>query len=261
MTIKLNIKYEWCSREKPLFPIVSHFKRNNRKIKKGLKTALIDISNTLNIHDWNITMKIRDNGIKDDIIQYYIAIELQSKTGNINGSLRFVDMQELLSKKFNDVLLNRFYYIHHENTFYHELFSKKYTFLLVLTDFPKLNQDDVIYFTPIDNKGITTFKNEHEDFIRYIHENLYTFDLVNTPSLGSQLFFICDQIYWNSSYSFPYEKDEVRFSNPKNIKDNDRNTFLRSLIEAGIININQDIEEVLAWDIKDIFAMSKLIDY
>lgn len=46
--IKLNVKYEWRSREKPLFPIVSHFKRNNRKIKKGLKTALIDISNTLN---------------------------------------------------------------------------------------------------------------------------------------------------------------------------------------------------------------------
>lgn len=103
MTIKLNIKYEWRSREKPLFPIVSHFKRNNRKIKKGLKTALIDISNTLNIHDWNITMEIRDNGIKDEIIQYYIAIELQSKTGNINGSLHFVDMQELLSKKFNAV--------------------------------------------------------------------------------------------------------------------------------------------------------------
>jgi hypothetical protein len=100
------------------------------------------------------------------------------------------------------------------------------------------------------------------------NNNLYTFD-IDESTCTLQLFYVCDKIYWGCSYSLRDKNcdkntafgQNTEFTNIRDIKENDRDTFLRSLIEAGIININQDIEEVLACDIKDIFAMSKLINY
>ena len=268
--IKLNVKYQWYSRNEPVLEVLNSFKRNNRKIKKCLKIALKDISNTLDIHDWNIIIVIRQRLIKNVFIRYYIRIEVESKINNVSGYLEFCNIKELLSKNegFRAGLLKNFHYIHKNNSFYNDLVSKKHTVFLMLNNFQE-NSENVIDFLPIENKDITDFKNKHEFFLMDIHKNnFYTFD-VEESTCTLQLFYVCDKIYWGCSYTL-YDKNgkekiefgqNTEFTNIRNIKDNDRNTFLRSLIEAGIININQDIEEVLAWDIKDIFAMSKLIDY
>lgn len=268
--IKLNVKYQWYSRSEPVLKVLNSFKRNNRKIKKCLKIALKDISNTLDIHDWNIIVVIRQRLIENDFIKYYIRIEVESKINNVSGYLEFCNIKELLSKNegFRAGLLKKFHYIHKNNSFHNDLVSKKHTVFLMLNNFQE-NSENVIDFLPIENKDITDFKNKHENFLMDIHKNnFYTFD-VEESTCTLQLFYVCDKIYWGCSYTL-YDKNgkekiefgqNTEFTNIRNIKEKDRNTFLRSLIEAGIININQDIEEVLAWDIKDIFAMSKLIDY
>lgn len=262
--IKLNVKYQWCSRSEPVLEILNSFKKNNRKIKKLLKISLENISKTLNIHNWNIIIVIRQLRIKNGFMQYNARIEVKSKRNNIAGTLEFCDIKELLSKKegFRAVLLNNFHYIHEDNSFYNNLVSKNHTVFLMLANFQE-NSAKVIDFLPIENKDITEFKNKHENFLMDIHaNNLYTFDVEeNTCTL--QLFYVCDKIYWGCSYRL-HDKNGFQnrgYTNVREIKENDRNVFLRSLIEAGIININQDIEEVLTWDIEDIFAMSKLIGY
>lgn len=264
MSIKLNVKYEWYSENKIVFHILNHFKKNNRKVKKCLKIALKDISNTLRIYEWDIIIEIRQWGYIDGITQYLTDIRIKSKIDNINGYLNFTDMQELLSKKegWRARILNRFYYVHHDNSFYKNLVSDTHTILLMLNNFQE-NSAKVIDFPPIGNKEITHFKNKHEGFLRYIHDNnIYTFDIYNN-TCSLQLFYVCDKIYWSCSYTLPDQNvhDDVGFTNVREIKEQDRNTFVLSMIEAELININQDIEEVLACDIKDIFAMSKLIGY
>lgn len=102
----------------------------------------------------------------------------------------------------------------------------------------------------------------HEGFLKYIHNNnFYIFEPENNECC-LQLFYVCDKIYWGCSYSLPNKTfEEMESTNVREIKEHDIKTFLRSMIEASVININQDIDEVLTWDIKDIFAMPKLIGY
>jgi len=261
--IKLNVKYLWFSRSDPVLEILNHFKRNNRKIKKCLKIAIKDISNTLNIYDWNIIIEIRKRGMINECMKYRIRIELKSKINNVYGTLEFADIEEILCKNegFRAGLLNNFHYTHKENSFYNELVSKKHTILLMLNNFPN-HHGNVIDFPIIENKEISYFKDKHEGFLTYIHDNnLYNFEPENNECC-LQLFYVCNKIYWGCSYSLPNKTfEEMEFTNVREIKEHDIRTFLRSMIEASVININQDIEEVLTWDIKDIFAMSKLIGY
>jgi len=259
MKIKLNVKYEWYSENEIVLHILNNFKRNNRKIKKFLKISIKDISKTLNVYDWNIIINIRKT-YTGTSMKYYCNIKLQSKINNINGDLMFADIKEILS---NTGYLKYFQYIPKDNSFFNKLVDDKHTVFLILSNYQE-NNGKVIDFQPIENEEITDFKNKHEGFLKYIHNNnIYTF-IAYKKDCRLQSFYVSDKIYWRCSYCFPYVQDAqsmMGHTNFREIKEHDTKTFLRSMIEASVININQDIEEVLTWDIKDIFAMSKLIGY
>jgi hypothetical protein len=260
--IKLNVKMEWFYTQEPELHILKYFK--NRKIKKNLKIALKDISKTLNIYDWNVIINIRSM-YEDEPMEYSIRIELKSKINNISGSIKFANISKLLSKEEKTPIrfLKDFHYIHKNNIFFNTLVSNKETIFLTLYNIREY-RESFVYYPPIDNKEITQFKNKHEDFLKHLN-NDHNFDLVESKECASQVFYVCDKIYWSTSYVLPsgnYERDcNNGFSNIRNITENDTKTLLCAMIEGEIINITQDVEEVLLCDIKDILAMSELIGY
>lgn len=258
--MKINMKYRYRETDQIELYIIRYYERNKRLLKKRLKLVLTNISATLNINEWDITINVIDNGA----YYYSIDIELKDKNSNLSGALMYCEKTE-----FNQYTKNTQYIL---KSFRHDVIinsldiksnfkNENNIFMLVIRDFSK--EENLLEFSTIEHPLIQDFKKKYESFYNYlIKENIYDFS-PNNVFCGLKNFYISDDIYWNSAYTFNSNHSIARFdfSNIRKINLNEEKVFILSMIEAKVIHINQDIEEVLTWDIKDIFAMSKLIGY
>lgn len=261
--IKINLTYKFYSKRNNSSTILRNIKRYHRQIKKNLKISLKDISNTLDIYDWLIEFKI-DNFMGDNDFEkneHLIRIKTSSKINNIKGYTYFIYPEALFStnntrrQKFNEHIT----YKNNKINFNSSFFDKNISCFLVLDNFTR--GESLYDFESIDNKKITYFQNKHKEFLSSLHNQKLLEFSDDEMSCGLQNFYISKDIYWKAFYPSETNPDIPKTTHVRNIKDCDESTFIRSLIEVDIIHINQDIEEVLTWDIKDIFAMSKLIGY
>lgn len=250
--MKLNIKYKWSIHQEPIISVLNEFKKNNRKIKRFLKLKLSTISKTLNNSEWDIIFLFRKKYRGE--VNFWIEIKAQNK--KIVGNL------ELINDKQNSSEICS--YFNANLTLFLEVLKNKQnskSFYFLINDFP-LNAEDSLTFGIIEEDKITKFKNKHEGFLKNIHDNEYF--IFDDYYFGLQLFFISDEIYWRSTYSSkPQDLSDGCFTKVRNIKENSEKDFIMSMIEAKFINVidDIDIEEVLSWSVKDIFAMSKLLGY
>jgi hypothetical protein len=258
--MKINMKYRYRETDKIEPYIIRYYERNKRLLKKHLKLVLTNISNTLKIYDWDITISVIDNGA----YYYSIDIELKDKNSNLSGVLMYCEKSDFNkhSKKTQHILKGfRHDIIINSLDIKPNFKNENNIFMLVIRDFSK--EENLLEFSAIEHPLIQDFKNKYEVLYNYlIKENIYVFSPDNV-FCGLKNFYISDDIYWNSAYTFNSNNSVAKFdfSNVRKIHLNDEKTFILSMIEAHVININQDIEEVLTWDINDIFAMSKLIGY
>ena len=98
MEITIDLKYR-CLKIDDSSKKLRNVRRCHRAIKKNIKIALFDISKTLNNYNWSVMITIANFsyiGKKYDN-EYPVRIELFSKNSNIEGSLYFIDEQNLLS--------------------------------------------------------------------------------------------------------------------------------------------------------------------
>lgn len=249
--MKLNIKYEWYIHQRPIISVLNEFKKNNRKIKRFLKMQLSTISKTLNNSDWDVVFHFTGHYPKN--VTFSIDVKAQNK--KIQGDLKLINDKENSFKIFID-------YSSSLNLFLESLRNKHNSgyFYLVINDFP-LNAEENLTFDIVEEDKITRFKNKHEGFLKNIHNNEYF--IFDDYYFVLQLFFVNDEIYWRSSYLLNPGTSNFYITKVRNIKQNSEKDFIMSMIEAKFINVIDDIniEEVLSWSVKDIFAMSRLLGY
>lgn len=258
MEITIDLKYQ-CYKGKGSSRNLRNVRKYNRIIKKNIKIALFDISNTLNNYNWGVVIIIF-NYIDDEDFKCPVKIELFSKNNNLKGSVCFINEQILLStNQMPSSLSEQIFYRKGRLNFNKDFFNKNVSSFFVISAFPK-SYHKILEFQNIENAKIKEFKNKYEGFLNYINsEKLYEFKQ-DSSYCTFQLFYIGEQIHWCSNYFHYYYENPIQ-TMTRNISECHENDFIRTLIEAKVININQDIEEVLEWDIKDIFEMSKLIGY
>lgn len=237
---------------------------NKRQLKKNIKNALEQISASLNIKEWNVDFIINET--------YNVAISIivESKDKSVLGKLLFGEDKE----KFEDITFDQNKYKILNNVFT-EKRLKPYLVVNILNPL----FDSFIIGYPEKEQAENKINNvlfHHQEKIKKFFvdfENKGYFSLKENNIDGiEQKFYISDEILWRA------ELNTIRTalcsktlrvkvflrqgtSNIYNISDFSEKTFIRSLIDLKLININTDIEEVMTWDIQDIFEMSKLIGY
>jgi len=237
---------------------------NKRQLKKNIKNALEQISASLNIREWNVDFII------DETYNVAISIIVESKDKSVLGKLLFGEDKE----QFEDITFDQNKYKILNNVFT-EKRLKPYLVVNILNPL----FDSFIIGHPEKKQAENKINNalfDHQEKIKKFFvdfENKGYFSLKENNIDGiEQKFYISDEILWRAELNtirtalcsktlrvkvFLRQGD----SNIYNISDFSEKTFIRSLIDLKLININADIEEVMTWDIQDIFEMSKLIGY
>lgn len=237
---------------------------NKRQLKKNIKNALEQISTSLNIREWNVDFII------DETHNVAINIIVESKDKSVLGKLLFGEDKE----QFEDIAFDQNKYKILNNVFTEKRLKP---YLVVNISNPLF--DSFIIGHPEKEQAENKINNVlfvHQEKIKKLFvdfENKGYFSLKENNIDGiEQKFYISDEILWRA------ELNTIRTalcsktlrvkvflrqgtSNIYNISDFSEKTFIRSLIDLKLININADIEEVMTWDIQDIFEMSKLIGY
>jgi hypothetical protein len=250
--MKIKIIYKYYKESDKIRRILL---KKKRKLKKDITKALLEPSKTLGINEWEVFVLVRNS--KPGL--FWLEIISNSKDKKINGYLTFIDKKNLDINKFSIDDINHLLYSEDDKKFINDPFNNSTIFLVV-------NSYNTKDFKSLKNNKINSFIDYINAFNDYIKkENLYNPSPCKKIALKSRVFYISKNIYWTDYYSHNTNTNfsiaESKYSNIHTIEYYDEKTIVRSMIEARIISINQDIDDVLTWDIKDIFAMSKLIGY
>lgn len=252
----LELSKEYADFKKKLKPIL---KRNMPKVLK-------DISKTLNINDWIITVDIYNNFFSEykDCLGAFILVS--SKDMSINGELIFRDGDlEFDEENFKD----RFTLFTYSNQkIVINCFKQHATPYLVLRSyinndfsFSRFNVDKIIYNQVQYENLLILMKLTDINLLKY--GEIYC---------KSQSFLVSDSIKWMHHYKITQgikqnngfvEYDTISKLHP--IEHSGMKDFLNVFIESKILNVDREIvdslEDLNFEQIKELIEISKVVNY
>lgn len=223
-----------------------------KSISKNINNCLINISNNLNIQNYNIKCIIEPITWNKSLYHnkiYKMNIFLYSEDELIGT----------LSKRDNSFVSNENQFV--QDIFMNYQYSNPNTSIEDIEDFI-CDDSNNFYLQTYITLGIESL-NKTQHNIKKIFDNLKSENIFSVKNSHLNKinveYVIGNDIKW-SLVTFD-KKDNTAFSFYYDIADNSRHTILKSMIDCNIINKKCIDNDILKGSFEDIFQLSKVYDY